>query len=181
MQKNYYKKLLIIPLVFLLSCCLIFLFVYKNIGSNNKISEQYLTGWQEEASRRDGAQSLNESIKTIEKERISLETHFVQSSNVVPFLDTIEKLASQVQAQAEIVSVDIPKDDTSLVVDMKVTGTFVSIYKALALLENSPYELEFMSVNIQKSTTENTSATDKNLKQGPWSADLKIKLLSFIQ
>lgn len=178
MQNNYHKKSLALSIIFFVFFCFVFLFIYKKVDSNNKISEQVSMEWQAEASRRNDIKSLNKSIKVIEKERASLETHFAQSSDIVPFLNTIEKLASQVKVKMEVVSVDILKDNTGLMVEIKISGIFESIYKLLTLLENSPYELEFISADVQKSVVQNM---DNRKKSARWDAVLKIKLLSFIQ
>jgi len=41
----------------------------------------------------------------------------------VPFLDTVEKLASEVGAKAEINSVNAGADNTQLVVELKASGS----------------------------------------------------------
>ncbi|MEK7104858.1 MAG: hypothetical protein AAB868_02345 [Patescibacteria group bacterium] len=129
--------------------------------------------WQTEALQRDNTRSLVNSIKTIEPERVLLETHFIQNSDVVPFLDTIEKKAKDVGVKAEVVSVDITKDSSSLIVEINASGSFETIYKLIMLLENSPYNLEFISVNIKDSDTSVG-------KSSQWTATFQIKLLSFI-
>jgi hypothetical protein len=49
----------------------------------------------------------------------------------------------------------------------------------LTLLENSPYELEFVSMDMQKLSTNSTD--DKKIEVPQWSAVLGVKLLSFVQ
>jgi len=170
MQINYHKKALIFSIIFFAFCCFVFFFVYQKIDSINKNSDKVLTEWQTEASKRDDIKSLNKSIKDIEEQKISLETHFADSADVVLFLNTIEGLGTAVGAKAEVTLVDVSKDEANLIVEMKASGTFESVYKLLMLLENSPYELEFNSVDIQKSG-------DSKI----WNASFKIKLLSFIK
>jgi hypothetical protein len=92
----------------------------------------------------------------------------VHGSNIVPLLDAIEQLALRVKAKSEITSVDFSKDNNSLLLGIKASGSFVPIYKFLMLLENFPYELEFSSVDIKKTDTQ-------------WEAVFKIKILSFTQ
>lgn len=153
----------------------------RAINNKVKISEQVLGEWQKEASRREEIRSLYRSIKTIEKQKSLIETHFAQGSNIVPFLDTIENLASKTEAKAEITSVDIAKDNAGLMVGIKASGSFEAVYRFLLLLENSPYELEFISMDMQKTVTQNVSDKNKKSKIPPWNAVFKIKLLSFIQ
>ena len=159
--------------------CFLFLFLYKNISINKEALQLAQENWQTENKNRENARLLTSSIKAIESERALLNTHFVQSSDVVPFLDTIEKLAKNVGVKAEIISVDIIKDIPALTVEMKALGSFETIYKLIMLLENSPYNLEFVLVDIQSLNMQD-EALNKEGKSHQWSATFKIKLLSFV-
>ena len=125
-------------------------------------------------------ETLDNSIKIIDKEMIELETHFAKSSDIVPFLDTIEGLASKVNISAEVVSVNILTNHTGLTVGAKTSGTFSEIYKFLALLENSPYEIEVTSIDMRRETELN-SEENKNTTVPKWNITFEIKLLSFIE
>ena len=91
----------------------------------------------------------------------------------MPFLDLLERLAPQVGADAEVLLVDKAKDGSLLSVDVRVIGNFEAIYKFLTLLENFPYELEIISVDIQKKGGE-------GVESSKWEGVFKVKLLSFI-
>ena len=95
----------------------------------------------------------------------------------MPFLDTIEALALKAKAKAEVILVDVPKNTTTLVVEVRAEGSFDGVYKFLNLLENSPYEIEFISVDMQKSGV----SDPKNKEPSKWTSSLKIRLLSFIK
>ncbi|MEI6581049.1 MAG: hypothetical protein WCO07_02655 [bacterium] len=179
MKNNLQKILPILSIVFLVFCCFIFIFLYKEINFNKKAFEENETKWQQETERREGIKLLNSSISKIEKEKSLLESHFAQSSNIVPFLDTIEALGNKVGAKTEVMLVDVPVESKNLNINMKASGSFEEIYKFITLLENSPYELEFISIDVQKQGAIDTST--KNNKKTDWEADLKMKLLSFIQ
>ncbi len=150
-----------------------FIFLYENINSNNTISEELEIEWQTEVKRLNEVRLLNRSIDKIKKEKYSLESHFVKNTNIVPFLDSLEKLASLVSVKNEILSVNVPSNDTSLVINLKMEGDFNSIYKFLMLLENSSYEITINSFNVTRSLNQG----EKDLKK--WTADFKISLLSF--
>jgi len=109
-----------------------------------------------------------------------LESHFVQNSDIVPFLNSLEQLASPVGASVVINSVSAGLNNTGPNVELKVTGSFGAIYKYLTLLENFPYELYFNSVDIHTLAAAETSGT-KNIKNSKWEAIFKIQLLSFTQ
>lgn len=179
MQNNFPKIPLFLSLAFFGISLSLFFYFYREINSNNKESQNQNLQWQSQALKRDEIKTLDYSMKIIEKEKTQLETYFTQSSDIVPFLNTIEGLARQMGAKAEVVSVDILKDNNGLMVGMKISGTFNGLYNFLTLLENSPYELEFVSMDIRRETEPDVSS--KNIIVPKWGGSLRIKLLSFIQ
>lgn len=169
MQSNFPKIQLILSSILFFACLVSFAFIFRAIDNNNRELELKETTWQKEFIRREDIKKLDRSVKIIEAERGELETHFAKSSDVVPFLDTLEGLARMADTKAETTSVDITPDKMSLLVGMKVSGTFGNIYRFITLLENSPYEIEFAGFDVHKE-----GDTDR------WNAAIRIKLLSFI-
>ena len=178
MQDNTPKIHLAFSVIFLLCSSFVFVYFYRATQGNNQKSEIAETEWQNETLKRNDIKALDHSIKIIEKERGKLDTHFAESSDIVPFLDTLEGLAPKVGIKAEVTSVDILADHTGLVVGMKASGSFGGLYKFLTLLENSSYELEFVSVEIHRGTPESTEGKSASIPT--WAGLLKLKLLSFI-
>jgi len=177
--QKFQKMPLFFAVLFLSVSSCAFIFLYKQIDGNTKVAEQAQTAWQAESDRRGEVESLDRLLTTTEEERGSLESHFAQSSDVVPFLDTIQQLAVSAKATSAIASVSILQDKTGLMIDVTASGSFASLYKFLTLLENSPYELNFISVDLK--TDESVGADGKTTPSGKWTADFEIKLLSFIQ
>jgi hypothetical protein len=174
MKKTYPKIPLLTAAIFFVLCAVALVFFYRIISDNNQRTQEGRTAWQIEKQRRDDIRTLDRSLLKIAPQRAELDTHFAKSSDVVPFLDTIEKLAPMAGAKAEVISVDTLPSNTGLVVGLKAVGSFTSVYKFLELLENSPYELNFISMNIDKVDT-------VNKKGGNWEAIFKIQLLSFTE
>lgn len=174
MKSNSQTTQIILSAVFFIASFSGFLFFYTIIKSHEEVSQQKLAEWRTEAARRDEIKSLDSSIKKIENEKLMLETHFARSANPVPFLDTLEKLAESVGAENSVSAVDVAKDGKSLIVGMSASGSFSAFYKFLTLLENSDYDMEFLSIDMQKDGE--GDSTD-----GEWSAIIRIKLLTFIQ
>src|SRR6185503_21178190 len=111
MKRNLKKGPLFFASMLFLISCFAFYFVYREVDANNKASQELEIKWQMEADRRDEIKSFDRSMKAIEEERASLETHFAKSSDIVPFLDTLEATASLAGIKAEVASVDIPKNN----------------------------------------------------------------------
>ncbi|MEK7190520.1 MAG: hypothetical protein AAB661_02020 [Patescibacteria group bacterium] len=177
-MNNFQKMPLIVSVILFVLFSSALVFMYGKINDSNQKAKQDLTIWQTEMLRRDNIKSLDFSLQMIADDRARLETHFAQSSDVVPFLDTIEKLAFKAGALATVDSVDAKTNKTELIIGLKATGSFEAIYKFLTLLENSPYELDFLSMDMHKLAR--PDAPGKNIRNLEWEAVFKIQLLSFI-
>ncbi|MFZ3011551.1 MAG: hypothetical protein WA060_00940 [Minisyncoccia bacterium] len=178
MKKNLQKILLGVSIILFVIFSLAFVFLFKKINDNYKETNQNTIAWMEEERKREDIVSLGQSLQEIIDDKTLLETHFAKSSDVVPFLDNIEKLAPKAGVQIEVDSVNIKNNNTGLVVGLKASGSFGAIYKFLTLLENSPYQLDFTSMHISKVQTGDTPG--KNTKDSRWEGIFKIQLLSFI-
>ncbi|HEV7424451.1 MAG TPA: hypothetical protein VGO21_04650 [Candidatus Paceibacterota bacterium] len=179
MIKFFQKIPLFLSILFLVFSSAVFFYFYNQVENKNNQSQIKESDWQREVARRNEVKMLDHSVKIISEERAQLETHFAQSSDIVPFLDTIEELGRVALAKAAVASVNVVGDNSGLSVGMRATGTFDGLYKFLTLLENSPYELEFTSMDLQKDSS--VSLSGKNAGVPQWSATFTIKLLSFIQ
>lgn len=181
MQNNFPKKSFLISIIVFCVSLFLLIFLYHVIVKNNKEIQSKEQQWKNEGLRREEVRTLDSSIKAIANERIQLETHFAQSSDVVPFLNTLEGLALRVNSKANVSAVSITDDRTALSVGLNATGTFSNLYRFLTLLENSPYELDFISMDIKKGAVADSATTGKSTSTSQWTAIFKIKLLSFIQ
>jgi len=176
MQSIFYKKSLIFSSLFLLVSVLALLFLLSSIRDNEIDYKVAQEKWQTENIRREGIKALTDFFKRIEPKKNMLDEHFIESTNVVPFLDTLEDLAKKVNVKLEVNSVNIEEKEPALLVEIKTSGSFGNIYKLVTLLENSPYSLVFVSANI-KSTGDPTL---NKISQTPqWIATFQMKLLSF--
>lgn len=177
MKNNSHKILLFISAISLLFSGSAFVFLYKKINDNNEKKQREAINLQTETRKRDDLASLHQSLEKNAPERALLENHFIKSSDIVPFLNMIEELAAKAGVAAQIDSIDANKNNSELTVGLKTSGSFELVYKFLTLLENSPYELDFISMDLHKSYA---GAPDKSVKSPGWEAVFKIQLLSFI-
>jgi len=176
MKYNFFKLPLIFSIILLVLSCSLLVFLYSQIRNNNVSAEQMKIDWQLETERRENLESLEKSLQAVDSEIAALQTHYAQNTEVAPFLDMIEKLASSVGGNAEVVGVDFAKDNTGLTVQVKANGDFESLYKFITLLENSPYEIMINSIDIK-----NVGGLNAVSGRPEWSANLGLKLLSFIK
>jgi hypothetical protein len=179
MKNSFEKILLFVSATLLLLLCFALFSLYQKINDNDQKTQQDVINLQTETNQRNNLMSLNQVLKKSASDRTLLESHFINGSDIVPFLDIIEKLAQQAGALAQIDSVNTQTDNTGLVVELKALGKFEAIYKFLILLENSPYVLDFMSMDMHKLSSPPV-VPGKNVESASWEVAFKIQLLSFI-
>ena len=155
-------------------------FLNREIDRKYDLAENKLNQWQEDYFHQQELIYLNSSALSIAEDKQNLETHFSNSTNVVPFLDYLENLAKKAGIKAELSLVDIPQKEEGLIVEMETAGDFNTLYKFFKLLENSPYQLEFISFTLNNVAVDEETLEKKEFKFR-WEASLKIKLLSFIK
>lgn len=179
MQNFYQKKLLIVSGLFVVMSVGIFLFLYLTIKKNDAIAKEAGKNWQLAVEKREKLSSLDSLVRNIEGEKVALETHFAHSSDIVPFLDTMDSIGTQAKVNSSVSSVDVLADKSGLVAHIKASGSFEAIYSFLVLLENSPYELEFSSVNLHREDAGDPTAALANAHP-TWNIDFQVKLISFV-
>jgi len=179
-MKNNFQKIPLITsfLIFILFSAVLFL-LYKGINVKNENAEAKAATLEGELNRREDLKSLNLTLRKLEDQLASLGTHFAKSSDVVPFLDTVERLAPLAGVRAEVNSVNTAGSNgvsnSELLVELRAEGSFQAVYKFLGLLENSPYELEFLSMDLHRVPT-----TEEGGETRVWEAIFRVRLLSFI-
>jgi len=174
MQAHSQKRLLIISAIFFICSIVVFVFLYIKINSNDQKANALYKEFHVEDERRTKLNSLDTLIKRIEGERMELESHFAKSTDIVPFLDTIDSLGRMSAAEVTVSSVDILTDKSGLMVNLSAKGDFEAVYAFLLLLENSPYEMAFISTSLRgEDVTEENPVPE-------WTATFRLKLISFI-
>ena len=170
--RKFRKGPIFLAVLFFLAACAGFSYIFQKINEDKIVAQEVLGKWQAEDARRTEIKALEIFLENMKGERAALDLHFARSSNVVPFLDSLEELGRLAGAKPEVMSVATTADGTSLEVTVKALGSFESVYKFLELLENSDYQLEFLAMDLSRVSEESGSAG--------WEGFFRIKLLTFI-
>ena len=176
MKSDLFKKLplasLIFATAFLILATAVLGWLLQEIGRNRAAVTEAELALGSQISGRDETASVSRFLGEIKEAKAELEAHFAASSDVVPFLDAVERLAPLAGAEAEVALLNVLPDKTSLLVEVKAVGAFPELYKFMLLLENSPYEIEFSAASFR--------AVGNEASPEEWSAVFRIKLLSFL-
>jgi hypothetical protein len=180
-MKKRYKILisLILAFVVLATVTFVFLFLFNNVQKKNKNFVELLKKTEELEQKNEKIKVLNESVQDVFDQKILLDKYFARKSDVVPFLDSMQSLATEAGTKGNFSFVDLSVDGLGLEVQMNVEGRFEGVYRFIKILENSPYVFEFTEMSLQRKDPMLTE--DGSVVLNPvWILNLKMKLISFI-
>lgn len=177
MKKNNLKSL-IFAVLFLLITLVSF---YLTLRQMNIYNQEFLTltnEYKEKEARSNQIKELNKVILEIGDKIEILDSHFLHSADLAPFLDELESSAKNLGVKAEVISVDNPTvKNQYLSLNLRTLGTFEDLNRFLLLLENHKYELEVFEVKIIRELS--TDLTSNSIPI--WSGYFRIKVISFLE
>ena len=122
---------------------------------------------------------LRLNVKATDENLQNLNTHFIHTSDPVPFLTTVEDYGRTASVSTKFDAVSVDKKPDRLIVSITAQGTFPAIYKFLSLLEAAPYQIAFSEVNVQ-SFSASATPNSKQKPQTIWEAHIALAVLSII-
>src|SRR3989344_5307963 len=125
MSHNSPKWIALFSLFLFAASCVLFYFSLGYIYANILTSETAYMEWEAETDKRTQIENLYQTMESIESEKKELESHFVTSRDIVPFLNKLESLASHAGTTAEIVGVEMGTAD--LTAELKTRGEFEAV------------------------------------------------------
>lgn len=177
-MKKINIKNLIFAVIFLAITVSSFYFTFRQMNIYHSKFIDLTNLYKEKENKTNEIKALDKLISEIGKEIKLIDSHFLKTEDIAPFLDELELNAKELGIKGEVVSVDnITTTDKSLYLNIKAEGTFDNLYKFLKLLENYKYELEIVDFKIVK---ENSSNLDNINGLPNWTSFIKIKIISLI-
>ena len=104
------------------------------------------------------------ALAEIVNDESAVQSYFVPETEVVPFIDDLEARARAQTAEMKVLSVSVGNDakQSTLILSVRIRGTFDSIMRTVGAIEYSPYDLSLSKLSIGKET--------KNV----WNADVEL-------
>ena len=148
----------------------------KTIGEQNAALEVETNTLEAQASQ---VGELKKDLALIQARRPVLVSYFIDASDIVPFLETIEGYGKQTNVKTKFNTFVFKKTPDMLAVSMVADGSFTDLYHFMALLEAAPYEIGMTSVNVQAQKPKGLDAS-KGQVAGPavWEAQISLAVTS---
>lgn len=142
------------------------------VQTKNKESSALYTLSHDQILDKGKIQELERALKETEKERGKFYEYFMNATNAVAFIEQIEKLGKSASVSLSVSSVsDGIKEDGTIQLGFSATGSFVNLYRLMALVESLPYKITLKKVDFQKS--------DGGEEGADWKGNFMVILESF--
>jgi hypothetical protein len=91
----------------------------------------------------DRAREARTQLASIAGDEATIRGHFVAASDIVGFLETLEKTGSSLGSQVEVVSVGEENGARpTLALSLRISGGFDAVVRTLGAIEYAPYDVE---------------------------------------
>ncbi len=130
------------------------------------------------AKREESIGDIRKSLAAVTDSRAALNSYIIESADIVPFLETIEKYGRDVGVATAIDNVALSEDKKTLTVNLSGEGDYEDVYRFIALLEAMPYEItiptaEIQSQNASKSTAPASGSTQAVIQKN-WGVKMAL-------
>ncbi len=161
----------------------------RSIGENNAALAAEANTLEGQASQ---VGQLKQELSLIQTRQPELVSYFIDASDIVPFLETIEGYGRQTNVTTKFNTFVFKKAPDQLAVTLVADGTYTDLYHFMALLEAAPYEISMTSADVSavnpkglQATTTTTTATGTGTAKTPtasvpdtWEAQISLSVLS---
>lgn len=103
-----------------------------------------------------GAARARSALVTLEQDELLLKQYSVGKTEVVPFLEELQKVGKPLGASVEVVSVTDEKNagHARIGLSLLITGSFDSVVRTLGTIEYGPYDAVVTNVVLDTAPTE---------------------------
>lgn len=93
---------------------------------------------------------VRKNLAQLDARRAKIASFFIDSKNIVPFLETIEGYGKSVSVTTKFSSVQMEKNPNVLHVTVFAQGSFTNVYRFISMLEAAPYELRVRQAEVKQ-------------------------------
>lgn len=121
---------------------------------------------------------LRKNLAATEESRAKLVSYFIQTNDIVPFLETVESYGRGVNVSTEFEDVKVVDKPTSIVLTVVGKGSFANIYRFVSLVEAIPYEISVQSASVQSLIPAGLSPDGPGTHGDQWEVRLSLTVTS---
>ena len=167
-----------LTLIAALFMCFVYAYLFHTIrviGQDDASLDAETTTLEGQASEVD---VLKKNLASIQERQPVLTSYFIDASDIVPFLETIEGYGRQTNVATKFNTFTFKKAPDMLVVSMVADGSFTDLYHFMALLEAAPYEITMNTADVEAQLPKGLEANQKTTAPTGWEANITLSVTS---
>ncbi len=180
-QFRFTNKMLVVAIVAALLCGGLYGWTYVVVKNTAKRAEALETETENFSKAEREIDTLRKNLQSSDIERKELASHFVEIGNIVPLLETIEEYGRRENILVTYSNVSLEKDTGNLSVEFYGSGSFLGLYRFLALVENLPYEAAISKATVTNSVSGSQKNQSAKPSSGDWEAHATLIVSSVVK
>ncbi len=171
-QKLIFATILLVVSIFLYG------YLFSHVISLTKSNSVLATEVRRIEDQESKITILKRAVLSTEESRKILTSYFIDSKDIVPFLEKVEEYGRDTSVSVKFINVDIAKSPKRLNLMLNAEGQFTNLYRFLALLESVPFEVVFNTFDIKALPSEVPTGVGKQSLPVNWEATVNLSVLS---
>lgn len=147
-------KTVLLSIVSFLTLCIcisVFVFFFRAIENKNTHTQAVLSTLENKIAQKSNTDLLAKKIKKVNDVKQSIDDHFVDTSRINTFVDSLEALGVQGGTKLKVTDVSASESDQNNIgVKVTIDGSFANVSQTIALLENIPYHIHITGLYLSK-------------------------------
>jgi len=163
----------------------IFIFFFKVIQNKNEHASKVRMTLSDKIAQKANTDLIEEKISEVQSKSKIVNSYFLDTNNIDKFVEYLEKLGSDNQTDLLVKDIQVPQAEKNRIsVKILINGKFADIMQTIALLENSPYQINITQSFLNKIINEQVvpvTGKTKNIPIEPpslWQADIIFNILT---
>lgn len=123
---------------------------YSKVGQESALAASLAGQIQDKKQSSTRVEEAKQQLKNTESNEAAVQAYFVDTADVVPFLESIQKTGAQLGTKVSVDSVSAQQASphTVLQLSLRVTGSFDGVMRTLGAIEYQPYDTVVSSVAL---------------------------------
>lgn len=123
---------------------------YGKVGEESANAVALAQKIEEAKQQGSQARAAKEELARASANEAAITGYFVDTKDVVPFLETLQSTGTRLNSKVEVVSVssEPAKPHARLLLSLRITGSFDSVMRTLGTIEYQPYDTTIQSLTL---------------------------------
>lgn len=121
---------------------------------------------------------LKKNLESTGKSQSVISSYFIDSKDIVPFLEKLEAYADVVGVKVTFDTVDLAKAPSRLNISFTSVGQFKNTYRFMKMVETAPFEVVINGFEIKALPPETAPEKGKPIPPTLWKAQVEASIFS---